>query len=315
MFGASIGRAAQRIIDAMVRWLAHGHFNPNILTVVGVAINVGSGLLFGFGRFFWAGIVLIIANLFDMLDGQVARLSGRVTRFGGFLDSSLDRLSDMVVFVGLMVFYARATEYHSTLNVFLAGAGLMVSVWVRYASARAESLIPKCDVGFLRRPERVVLFIIGALSTVPGSNNYFAYRMPAVLWVLAVGSYWTFAHRMYHTWTEVNRSEAKHVVAESGASAGEQSEVRSKPTLANKPASLGFWSIVTAGEVAAWRVKWEVLFASILALWIGGRIVRSISQNPSRFIGLRPARIGFASVVTVAVLVGVLIGITVPERF
>ena len=78
MFGASIGRAAQRIIDAMVRWLAHGHINPNILTVVGVAINVGSGLLFGFGRFFWAGIVLIIANLFDMLDGQVARLSGRV---------------------------------------------------------------------------------------------------------------------------------------------------------------------------------------------------------------------------------------------
>ena len=95
MFGASIGRAGQRIIDAMVRWLARGHINPNILTSVGVAINVGSGLLFGFGQFFWAGIVLIVANLFDMLDGQVARLSGRVTSFGGFLDSSLDRLSDM----------------------------------------------------------------------------------------------------------------------------------------------------------------------------------------------------------------------------
>jgi phosphatidylglycerophosphate synthase len=74
---------------------------------------------------------------------------------------------------------------------------------VSYASARAESLIPKCDVGFLRRPERVVLFIIGALSTHPGSNNFFANRMPAVLWVLAVGSYWTFAHRMYHTWREL----------------------------------------------------------------------------------------------------------------
>src|SRR5205814_3559510 len=116
MFGASIGRAGQRIIDAMVRWLARGHINPNILTFIGVAINVGSGLLFGFGKFFWAGIVLIVANLFDMLDGQVARLSGRVTSFGGFLDSSLDRLSDMVVFVGLMVFYARDTEFHSTLD-------------------------------------------------------------------------------------------------------------------------------------------------------------------------------------------------------
>ena len=206
MFGASIGRGAQRIIDAMVRWLAMGHINPNILTVIGVALNVGCGLLFGMGRFFAAGIALIVANLFDMLDGQVARLSGRVTRFGGFLDSSLDRLSDMVVFVGLMVFYARDVD-HSTLNVFLAGAGLMGSVMVSYASARAESLIPKCDVGFLRRPERVVLFIIGALSTHPDSNNFFANRMPAVLWVLAIGSYWTFAHRMYHTWRELNRSE------------------------------------------------------------------------------------------------------------
>src|SRR5574338_311196 len=176
MFGASIGRAAQRIIDAIVRWLAIGHINPNILTVIGVALNVGCGLLFG---------------------------------IGGFLDSSLDRLSDMVVFVGLMVFYALDLESHSTLNVFLAGAGLMGSVMVSYASARAESLIPKCDVGFLRRPERVVLFIIGALSTHPGSNNFFANRMPAVLWVLAVGSYWTFAHRMYHTWRELTKTEAK----------------------------------------------------------------------------------------------------------
>src|SRR5436190_6542279 len=231
MYGASIGRGGQRIIDAMVRWLAYGHINPNILTVIGVSLNVGCGLLFGFGQFFWAGIVLIIANLFDMLDGQVARLSGRVTRFGGFLDSSLDRLSDMVVFVGLMVFYARATPLHSTLNVFLAGAGLMGSVMVSYASARAESLIPKCDVGFLKRPERVVLFIIGALSTVPGSPNYFAYRMPAVLWVLAIGSYWTFAHRMHHTWKEVNRAESNKAVATPDSG---KLEVRSEPSLAHK---------------------------------------------------------------------------------
>ena len=240
MFGASIGRGAQRIIDAMVRWLAHGHINPNILTVIGVSLNVGCGLLFGMGRFFSAGIALIIANLFDMLDGQVARLSGRVTRFGGFLDSSLDRLSDMVVFVGLMVFYARDLPTHSTLNVFLAGAGLMGSVMVSYASARAESLIPKCDVGFLRRPERVVLFIIGALSSHPNSTNFFANRMPAVLWVLAVGSYWTFAHRMYHTWRELNKLEIKTANVEtqssysqSGTTAG--GERRPEQRLVHKP--------------------------------------------------------------------------------
>lgn len=234
MFGSSIGNAGQRIIDAMVRWLAHGHINPNILTVIGVSINVGSGLLFGFGLFFWAGIVLIVANLFDMLDGQVARLSGRVTRFGGFLDSSLDRLSDMVVFVGLMVFYARDTQFHSTLNVFLAGAALMGSVMVSYASARAESIIPKCDVGFLRRPERVVLFIIGALSTHPGSTSFFANRMPAVLWVVAIGSYWTFAHRMYHTWRELNKVEAASDTKEGTYSESAEKDAPAKQRLAHK---------------------------------------------------------------------------------
>jgi CDP-diacylglycerol--glycerol-3-phosphate 3-phosphatidyltransferase len=224
MFGASIGRAAQRIIDAIVRWLAIGHINPNILTVIGVSLNVGCGLLFGLGLFFYAGIALIVANLFDMLDGQVARLSGRVTRFGGFLD-----------FVGLMVYYARDTPAHSTLNVFLAGAGLMGSVMVSYASARAESLIPKCDVGFLRRPERVVLFIIGALSTYPGSTNYFANRMPAVLWVLAVGSYWTFAHRMYHTWRELTKVEEKTANVDAEASYAQSNGSKERPKRAEVP--------------------------------------------------------------------------------
>jgi len=236
VFGASIGRGAQRIISAMVRWLAYGGINPNFLTVAGVAINIGCGLLFGFGYFFWGGIILIVANLFDMLDGQVARLSGRVTRFGGFLDSSLDRLSDMVIFVGLMVFYARDTQFHSTLNVFLAGAVMMGSVMVSYTSARAESLIPKCDVGFLRRPERVVLLIIGALTTHPGSQNVFTNRMPAVLWILAVGSYWTFAHRMYHTWLEVNKADAARLKPAApeppaASNAGPTAERRPEPGL------------------------------------------------------------------------------------
>ena len=245
MFGASIGRGALRVIDAIVRGLAGRRVSPNWLTVIGVSINVLSGLLFGFGHFFSAGLVLVFANLFDMLDGKVARLSGRVTRFGGFLDSSLDRLSDMVVFVGLMVFYARATDdpaspafgQHSTLNVFLAGAALMGSVLVSYTSARAESLIPKCDVGFLRRPERVVLLVIGALSTHASSANYFANRMPAVLWVLAVGSYWTFAHRMYHTWHEVLRADTEAAGAKAAADASkiEQERRGGAPKVVGEP--------------------------------------------------------------------------------
>ena len=199
-----------KIINAMVRRLAFGGVNPNILTVIGVLLNVGCGVLFGFGEFFWAGIVLIVANLFDMLDGNVARLSGRVTPFGGFLDSSLDRLSDMDAFLGIIVFYASNTPQHSLLNVTLAGVGLIGSVMVSYTTARSEGLGVKANVGFLQRPERIVLLIIGALSTVPNSNSFFANRMPQVLWVLAIGSTWTFIHRMIFIWTEFRKMESEN---------------------------------------------------------------------------------------------------------
>ena len=186
-----------RIINAMVRVLASAGIPPNVLTLIGVIINLGCGVLFGFGEFFWAGIVLIVANLFDMLDGNVARLSGRVTKYGGFLDSTLDRLSDMGSFLGIMIFYTRLTEYHSTLNVFLGGVGMIASVLVSYTTARSEALGVKANVGFLQRPERVVLLIIGALSTWDWhSTSIWHNRMPQVLWVLAIGSMWTLVQRM-----------------------------------------------------------------------------------------------------------------------
>lgn len=210
MLGESIGRGAMKIINAMVRGLASAGVHPNILTAIGVCINVGCGVLFGLGEFFWAGIVLIVANLFDMLDGNVARLTGNVTKFGGFLDSSLDRLSDMVSLLGIMIFYAGNTPQHSILNVFLAGTGLIGSVMVSYTTARSESLGVKSNVGFLQRPERIVLLIIGALSTHWNSANFFANRMPQVLWVLAIASIWTFIHRMFHTWKEFRKLEAEN---------------------------------------------------------------------------------------------------------
>lgn len=212
MLGAGIGRGAMRIINAMVRGLASLGIPPNLLTLIGVTINLACGVLFGFGEFFWAGIVLIVANLFDMLDGNVARLTGRVTKYGGFLDSTLDRLSDMSVFLGIMVFYARDTVHHSTLNVFLGGVGMVASVLVSYTTARSEGLGVKANVGFLQRPERVVLFIIGALSTWSWtSTNFFANRMPQVLWVLAIGSMWTLVQRMVYIRRELRKMDGDPV--------------------------------------------------------------------------------------------------------
>lgn len=209
MIGAEISRGAMRIINSMVRWLAAAGISPNLLTTIGVTINIGCAVLFGLGEFFLAGIVLIIANLFDMLDGNVARLSGRVTRFGSFFDSSLDRISDMGCFLGVMMFYAGNSPEHSILNVFLGGVGMIASVMVSYTTARSEGLGVKANVGFLQRPERVVLFIIGALSTWNwSSSSPFANRMPQVLWVLAVGSVWTLIHRMWFIWKEFRKMEA-----------------------------------------------------------------------------------------------------------
>ncbi len=211
MLGASIGRGAMRIINSMVRGLASAGVHPNILTTIGVSINVGCGLLFGFGEFFWAGIVMIVANLFDMLDGNVARQSGNVTKFGGFLDSSLDRLSDMVAFLGIMIFYAGNSPQHSLLNVFLGGVGMIGSVLVSYTTARSEALGVKANVGFLQRPERIVLLIIGALSTWDWNSGFFLFnRMPQVLWVLAIGSIWTLVHRMYFIWGEFRKIEPQN---------------------------------------------------------------------------------------------------------
>lgn len=206
--GASIGRGAMWIINGMVRVIASAGIPPNVLTIIGVTINMGCGVLFGFGEFFWAGIVLIVANLFDMLDGNVARLTNRVTKYGSFLDSTLDRLSDMGSFLGIMIFYTRLTPFHSTLNVFLAGAGMVASVLVSYTTARSEGLGVKANVGFLQRPERVVLLIIGALSSWNwASENFLANRMPQVLWVLAVGSMWTLIQRMVYIRKELRQMD------------------------------------------------------------------------------------------------------------
>jgi len=215
---SAIGAGCKRILDAIVRTIARSPFvTPNILTMIGLLINVFCAWLYGTGHLFWGGVVLILANLFDMLDGSVARIQGRVTRFGAFFDSVIDRYSDTIVFVGIMIFYARDTRYHSTLYVALTGIVLIGSVLISYTRARAEGVNIACKVGFLERPERVVLIIIGSLTEVsPATYDAVAsvssilaetlfYKMRAVMWVMAILSHWTVIHRVYHTWHEFQR--------------------------------------------------------------------------------------------------------------
>ncbi len=224
MISEVIGAGCRRVIDAVVRALARSRINPNALTFIGLLMNIGCAFLYGYGRFFLAGMLMILANVFDMLDGRVARLRGRVTQFGAFFDSVIDRYSDIVVFVGIMVFYASQGSSYSTISVALTGIALVGSVMISYSRARAESLDIACKVGFLERPERVVLLIIGSLTEIGPQSNPFLHKMPQVLWVLAVLSHWTVMHRIYHTWREMREPDKAAVEAQASRASNQTTE-------------------------------------------------------------------------------------------
>jgi CDP-diacylglycerol--glycerol-3-phosphate 3-phosphatidyltransferase len=174
------------IINAAVALRIH----PNVLTFVGVLINVAAATALALGRFVTAGVIMIVANIFDFIDGKVAQETKLVSKFGGFWDSVIDRFSDIALFIGLIYLYS---ENGRTDYVMVAALAMLFSIMTSYTRARAESLIPKCKVGFLERPERIVLFMIGAFTN----------RMAAVLWVILVLSVVTVADRIFYTWREL----------------------------------------------------------------------------------------------------------------
>lgn len=194
-----IGEAFTRPIDALVR--AAARFSPDVLTITGLALNgvacaffasaggkdYRSPLLLQLG-----GLVALLASVFDMLDGRVARLRGRETTFGAYLDSTMDRYSDMVLYMGLMILYARVDRTPQMVLVWVAAFG---SFMTSYARARAESLIPRCTVGFMERPERIVILILGALTN----------RIVIALWIIAVLANVTAIQRVVYTLMALKR--------------------------------------------------------------------------------------------------------------
>jgi CDP-diacylglycerol---glycerol-3-phosphate 3-phosphatidyltransferase len=190
----AIGNACNKVILLIVRGLALSKIHPNVLTFIGLLINIVAAGLLASGRFRAAGFVILGAGIFDMVDGRVARETNQVTRFGGFFDSVLDRYSDLALLMGLLVWYG---SINRPFYVVLTAIVMTGSVMVSYTRSRAENVIPTCKVGFMERPERVVLLIIGALFD----------RMAPVLWVIAVLSNITVVHRMIFTWQETKQLE------------------------------------------------------------------------------------------------------------
>ncbi len=196
---SAFGRGCGWVLDRIVYGLALTRISPNVLTFIGLVINIVAAFLFGHanatnaGRMFlYAGLVIIGAGIFDMVDGRVARRNNQVTVFGAFFDSVIDRYSDVVLFFGLIVYYARVNHFR---YVVLVAFVMVTSLMVSYTRARAEALIGSCKVGFMERPERVVLIILGALF------NHWGVMAP-VLWVLAILSTITVINRITYTYSK-----------------------------------------------------------------------------------------------------------------
>jgi CDP-diacylglycerol--glycerol-3-phosphate 3-phosphatidyltransferase len=203
----AVGFGANKIIRLIVRGLALSKINPNALTFLGLLINIVAATFLAIGSFRIAGCIIIFAGLFDMVDGRVARATNQVTRFGGFFDSVLDRYSDLALLMGLLVYYGIINR---PFYVVLTAIVMTASVMISYTRTRAENIIPACKVGFLERPERVVLLIIGALFD----------RMAPVLWVIAVLGNLTVIHRMIFTYQEAKRLEDAQLRTRSVAASG-----------------------------------------------------------------------------------------------
>ena len=190
-FTGVIGAACMYPLRAIIGLCVALRVHPNTLTLIGVIINVIAAWALGYDRFVLAGVIMVVANIFDFIDGKVAHELHLQSRFGAFWDSTLDRFSDLALLTGLIFLYSKLgrSDY-----VMVAALALIFSIMTSYARARAESLVEKCKVGFMERPERIVLFMIGAFTN----------RMAGVLWVILVLSILAVANRIYYTYLALN---------------------------------------------------------------------------------------------------------------
>ena len=219
MLTRTIGRYLAWPIERLAFLLAATGIPPNVITWSALVLNLWACAFFAAGRFAAAAGLMILAGLGDLLDGPVARRQSRVSKFGGFLESILDRYADLMLFLGLLVYYVRVNRFPYAI---LAGVAMAGAVMVSYAKARAESLGPAADVGFWERPERLVLMIIGALAN----------QMEPALWILAIGPNITVVHRILHTWQQSEGKLGKKPIRGPDAA---QLAAPAKPQLPGEP--------------------------------------------------------------------------------
>ncbi len=194
------GRVQARRAAEWLRWTG---LTPNALTIIGLLLNCVVAIVLGQGYLFVGGILVLGAGLFDLLDGAMARITGQITPFGSFLDSTLDRYSEVILYGGLLFYMIGTPDARvGTLLIYLTICG---SIMVSYARARAESLGYRLQVGLLARPERIIILAAGLILGHP----------LWALWLLAIFTNVTTIQRIYHLWSTTVQA-ARKPTADSG---------------------------------------------------------------------------------------------------
>ncbi|MFB0535260.1 MAG: CDP-alcohol phosphatidyltransferase family protein [Anaerolineae bacterium] len=175
------------LLEPLARLINRTGISPNLLTLIGFVLTVGVAYVLATGHLQIGGVLLAVVGTFDALDGTLARLAGRRSRFGAFLDSTVDRLSEAAIYLGLLVHY---TQQGSQQESFLIYATFVGSLMVSYARARAEGIGIECKMGILTRFERAVVLVVGLILN----------QMLITLWIMAILSNFTALQRMYHVW-------------------------------------------------------------------------------------------------------------------
>ncbi|HVH66218.1 MAG TPA: CDP-alcohol phosphatidyltransferase family protein [Candidatus Acidoferrum sp.] len=207
-FQAWVRRWAERVVGSF----RDSPITPNMLTLFGLFITAVGALLVAVGQLLIGGIVLAFAGFFDIFDGALARASGKVYRYGAFLDSTVDRYSEGVVYLGILIYFL---NHHDGLRPIIVLIALAGSYLVSYVRARAQSLGFTCDVGILARPERVVIIVAGLiLESVPVLARFEPLTIALV--ILAVGTNFTAVQRIWVVWQQ-NRAELQATRAASAS--------------------------------------------------------------------------------------------------
>jgi CDP-diacylglycerol--glycerol-3-phosphate 3-phosphatidyltransferase len=190
MIGNKIGHRLDPYLYYFLKNISGERTNPNLFTFLGFFATLVASFLILKGFWFAAGLAIILSGLFDLFDGVAARKLGKVTAFGGFLDSVLDRYSDLLLLLALLIDGVRKGDSGFVLLTSFASMG---TVLIPYVRAKAEALQVPCAVGLMERAERIILLSLGTLF----------HWMEPILWVLAILTHFTVLQRIYYVWKKL----------------------------------------------------------------------------------------------------------------